>query len=461
MSTQIESVLRTSLADEAETVQAPPEVWQGFTTRERRHRRTRRTRRAAIAVAATAVLGAQSGLVPLPGWTPGVAVAGRSTALLEGPTRGSLAGDKTWLAGMRHEIKDVQDPFELWKVGDRSKIRFVYAADVAGHRLTLALVPLRFGFITDWSLMWYEGSAGAAPEAMQEAGRSDGGETIMTYSSSSADGPGLAVVVAPTGSTVSISQGFAYTPQGRVRHGDPVVQAPGTGLAEMALPPTPISGDITATVVQDGRTLYQGGLSAGWSGGSAREVNDAMVDAALGAHTFDRETLRAWIDSALHDARLPAAGTKVTLRWIGIVNAAPAALFTLRRPGTGVLAYAMHGSANSYRQDLRMLLPAAGVDNRPIAWRMRADGKDDRTDQLVVTAPPGAARVDLTTAGAVPVPVALDPDGFGTTTLVPAAEALVTAYRADGTKLASTPVLPFETNSGGIPGDDMKTRIVQ
>lgn len=239
-----------------------------------------------------AVLGAQSGLVPPPGWTPGIAVAGRSTALLDGPIRGSLAGDTAWLAGMRREIKDVQDPFELWKVGDRSKIRFVYAADVAGRRLTLALVPLRFGFLTDWSLMWYEGPAGAAPEAMSEAGRSDGGEAVMTYLSSSADGPGLAVVVAPAGSTVSISQGFTYTPEGRVKHGDPVVHGPGTGLAEVALPPTPISGDVTATVVRDGRTLYRGGLSGGSFSGSAQEVDDAMVDAALGGRTFDRETLR-------------------------------------------------------------------------------------------------------------------------------------------------------------------------
>jgi hypothetical protein len=214
-------------------------------------------------------------------------------------------------------------------------------------------------------------------------------------------------------------------------------------------------------VVQDGRTLHRGGLSGGWSGTSGQEVGDSMVDAALGGRAFDRETLRAWIGSALQDARLPAAGTTVTVRWTGTLNAAPAALFTLRRPGTGVLAYALHGGADSYRQDLRVLLPAAGADDRPIAWRMRADGKDDRTDRLVVTAPAGAARVELTVAGAPPVAVPLDADGFGTTTLAPDAEASVTAYRADGRKLAETPVLPFETNSGGIPGDDPKTRVVR
>jgi hypothetical protein len=91
---------------------------------------------------------------------------------------------------------------------------------------------------------------------------------------------------------------------------------------------------------------------------------------------------------------------------------------------------------------------------------MRAEGKDDATDQLVVTAPRGAARVDLTVAGSAPVTVPLDADGFATTTLTPAAQAAVTAYRADGTELATTPVLPFEYDSGGLPGDDRKTRIV-
>ncbi len=460
MSPQIESVLRTSLTAEADAVPVSPDPWPGFTRRESRHRRTRRARRVAVAAVVAAVLGFQSGLVPLPGWAPGIAIAGTAPALADSPTRGSLAGDTAWLDGMRHEIDDVQDPGELWKVGDRSKIKFLYAADVEGRRLSLALVPLRFGFITDWALIWYDGPAGAAPAAMVEAGRSDSGEPIMTYVMSSADEPGLAVVVAPAGSTVSLARGFTYTPEGRVEHGEPVTQAPGTGLAEVELPPSPVRESIIATVVRDGRTLFHGELGGGWTGSGAQAAPDATIDAALRGSTFDRETFRRWVDTALMDARLPGPGTTVELRWTGTVNAAPAALFTLRRPGTGVLAYAMHGSATSFRQDLRVLLPAAGVDERPLAWRMRAEGSDDATEQLVVTAPRGAARVDLTVPGSAPVTVPLDANRFGTTTLAPAAQAAVTAYRADGTELATTPVLPLETDSGGLPGDDLKTRIV-
>jgi len=452
----IEAVLRDGLEAEAGTVDVPPDPWAGFTKRERAHRRSRRVRLAVAAVAVAAAVGIQTGIVPLPGWAPGIAVAGRPTALINGPTRGSLAGDTAFLDGLRREIKDVQDPDELWKVGDRSKIKFVYAADVSGRRLGLALVPLRFGFITDWSLIWYEGPAGAPPTEMREGGRGDGGDTVVTYLTGSADERGLALVIAPPGSTISISRGFSYSAAGRVAH-DPPAVFPG-GLAEFALEPAPFDPGITADVVRDGVTLFNGPLSGGWSGGTSdpQEPTDAVLAQALGSSAFDRTTFQRWVASALHDARLPAAGTAVKLRWTGTVNGAPAALFTLRPRGGGVLAYAFHGSPDSYRQDLRLLLPADGVDRRPIAWRMRAEGKDDRTDQLIVTAPAGAARVTLNVAGSAPVPVTSN-----AAALAPEATASVSAYAADGGLLGTTPVTPFETNSGGLPGDDLKTRIVE
>jgi len=77
-----------------------------------------------------------------------------------------------------------------------------------------------------------------------------------------------------------------------------------------------------------------------------------------------------------------------------------------------------------------------------------------------VVAPAGAARVDLVVAGSAPAPVALDASGGGAATLPPGASASVVAYRADGSLMSTTPVTPFETSSGGIPGSDMKTRIV-
>ena len=109
----------------------------------------------------------QTGVVPLPGWAPGIAIAGRQTALSGAPTRGSLAAALDWQDGLRRSIKDVEDPGELWRVTARNKIKIVYAADVPGHRLALALVQLRFGFLTDQALIWYEGPAGAVPAEMR------------------------------------------------------------------------------------------------------------------------------------------------------------------------------------------------------------------------------------------------------------------------------------------------------
>src|SRR5262245_33068690 len=161
--TDTETQLRDALGGAAETIDVAGDPWPRFARRERVHRRNRRIRFAAAAVVLAAAVGVQTGVVPLPGWVPGIAVAGGSTALTRPPTRGSLAGDTSFLDGLRREIKDVEDPGELWRVTDRSKIKFVYAADVAGHRLALALVPLRFGFLADQALIWYEGEAGAAP----------------------------------------------------------------------------------------------------------------------------------------------------------------------------------------------------------------------------------------------------------------------------------------------------------
>lgn len=457
-----ETLLREALSGRAGALGAPDDdPWPRFARREKAHRRNRRIRLASAAVVLAAAVGVQTSVVPLPGWAPGIAVAGGQTALTSAPTRGSLAGDQAWLEGMRREIKDVEDPGELWRVADRRKIRFVYAADVAGHRMVLAEVPLRLGFLTDQALIWYKGPVGAAPSAMADEGREEGGQTVVTSMDIRSDGPGYLVVIAPPTATISVSAGFDYSAAGRVVHHAPRVFA--GGLAEMRLPAMPFDPGTTVTVTDRGRTLYAGPASGGWSNSSGvdpQEPTGAMLDQALAGRSFDRETMREWLGSALHDARLAAAGTTVRVRWTGTVNGQPAALFTLRHGDGGVLAYALHGSASSYRKDLRLLLPAAGVERRPIAWRMRAEGRDDRTDRIIVVVPPGTRSAALTVAGQVPVPLTLDASGSAVATLPPEAVATVTARPADGSAPSRTPVPPFETDLGGLPGDSAKTRVV-
>ncbi|SNY56463.1 hypothetical protein [Paractinoplanes atraurantiacus] len=452
-----EATLRDALAAEAEALGVPQDPWSGFTRREKAHKRNRRIRIGVVAAAIVAAVGVQTGLVPLPGWAPGIAIAGRETALAKSALRGSLANDTAWLDGMRGAIKDVEDPGELWKIKDRSQIRFLYAGDVPGHRLALALVPLRFGFLTDETLMWYRGDPGATPAEMYEDARTDGGEQVAIFKQGRTDAPGALVVVAPSGSTVAVSNGFTYSAAGRVEHAAPQTAMPGSGLAEFILPAAPFDPGTTVTVTDPHhREIYNGPAYGGWSGKAGpntQEISEQVLTDALGERSFDRLTMRRWIESALGDARLPAQGTTVKIRWTGTVNGQPAALLTIQPKGGGVLAYAFHGGANTYREDLRLLLPAAGAGERPIAWRMRAEGKDDRTDQVVVVGPPGTARLSL---GGVP-----DAAGAAFTTLPTSGDATVTAYAADGSVIGATPVPPFETDSGGLPGDDLKTRIVE
>ena len=234
---------------------------------------------------------------------------------------------------------------------------------------------------------------------------------------------------------------------------------PGSGLAELVLPPVAMRDEIYATVTMDGRTLHASGLDGGgvWSGSGTDSAEMNFLAVPKG-HKLDRETLRSWAQQVLDDARLPAAGTTVTVRWTGTVNGRPSALLTLRPGDGGVLAYVLHGSDGRYRQDYRALFPAAGFDGRPIAWRMRGEGSDDRTGTVHVVAPAGTTRVTVTAAGAAPAPVTLDATGFGTLTLAPDQEATVTAYDRDGRETGSTPVLPFENNMGGRRGAHQKPR---
>jgi hypothetical protein len=183
---------------------------------------------------------------------------------------------------------------------------------------------------------------------------------------------------------------------------------------------------------------------------AVRDTRGPIIDRAILAH---------FVGYALRDSGLSAQDVTIRVRWCGSINDKPAALFTIQPEGGGVLAYAMHGGTAGWQTDLRLLLPADGAAQRPIAWRMGAEGQETRTERVVVVAPTGTAIATTTAGDGAPTPVTLDASGFGTTTIVPDQPATVTAHAADGTALASTPIPAFETNTGGLPGDTLNTRI--
>src|SRR5688500_5652478 len=164
MSTDVERELRDSFNRAAETLKGPADPWAAYARREATHRRNRRLRAGVLAAAVAALIGVQTNVVPLPGWAPGIAVAGHGPAFADVPTRGDLAGDRAWLAGLRRQVKDIADPDGLWRVADRDEIHVVYAGDIPGRRLAIAHVRLRLGLITVWERVYYQGPPGAAPE---------------------------------------------------------------------------------------------------------------------------------------------------------------------------------------------------------------------------------------------------------------------------------------------------------
>jgi hypothetical protein len=429
----------------------PDDPWPAYARRASRHRRARRVRRVAVVAVAAAATGIQANVVPLPGWAPSVALASPWSALADEPPRGSLTGDAAWVAAFQRRVTGIQDPDGFWAVHGRTKV--LYASDAPGRRVALVLVPLRFGVVTSSQLVWYEGPAGAAPDQMTRGGNEDASRPVVTLTQADADRGGFALVIGPRDATVTISGDPRYDASGLVRRRQLAV-SDGTGVGLALLRPTPLPPGLEARVVRGEQVVYEGMVAGGWGSSASGDTFPTVVDGGRGT---DPAILASFVRLALADSNLPASGTTVRLRWSGTVNGQAAVLLTVQPAGGGVIAYAMHGTATSSRTDLRLLLPAANADRRPIAWRLRAEGGDDRTDRVLVAAPAGTATV---TVGEQRTPVTLDASGGGETTVPPDRPATVTAYAADGSELGSTPVPPFENDMSRLPGDTPGTRVV-
>lgn len=463
MSPELETALRESFTRDAETVTGPADPWPAFARRESTHRRNRRLRSAVLAAVLGALVGIQTNVVPLPGWAPGIAVAGRSRVFADVPTRGGLAGDAAWLTALRQQVKDLSDGDGIWRVTDRESIQVIYAGDIPGRRVAILLVKLRLGFITVWERITYDGPSGATPDQMQEAGNGGADSPVLSYTYGDDVNGGGVLVVGPPDATVSLGLGLGYHASGVVKRRMLPVNSR-DGIATAALPATARDPEPYARVTQDGKVIFDGGISSGWGGsGTVDGPTPAMLaEAREGGqgNPVNNVLLTHFIAEALRDSRLPARGVTVRLWWSGQINGKPAVLLTVQPAGGGVIAYAFHGDPTAWRYDLRLLLPADGAYTRPLAWRMRAEGRDDPTDRVYVIAPRGATRVTVTAGTGAPVPVTFDATGLGTTAIPPDEPATVATYAADDTQIASTPVPPFEDAMGDLPGATRGTRIV-
>jgi hypothetical protein len=458
--TDMERALRDTLAQRSATLPAEPAPWARFSRAERSsRRRTLRVRQgAAVAVLAAAVL-VQTNVVPLPRWAPSFTTNGSAaaSALLDAPIRGSLADDQTWLDGFRSAVGDARAKEGGWRAGDRDRIRVLYAGDVPGHRVALLAIPRRKGFTTQDGFQWYFGPAGASPRQMRSSLGRDSLPSVVTWMAGD-DRGGAAVIVAPPGATIETSAGPVFTADGRVRRGW-ARSSSSDGTAVLALPGSTTPPNVEARVTLAGETLYRDAVFGPWEVDANGPTDLVKAAASTATAPVDRGLLTAVLQSILRETGLSTGGLTARVRWSGTVGVSPALLVTVQPDGGGVLAYAFHGSSAMFRQDMRLLLPAAGAEARPLAWRLRADGGDARTSEVVVVAPDGATRVELVEAGRA-VPVALDASGAGRVVLAPDASAVVRAYGPSGGLLGESPVPPFESSLSGVPGDSRATRVV-
>jgi hypothetical protein len=277
---------------------------------------------------------------------------------------------------------------------------------------------------------------------------------------------GAAVTVGPQGYTATLSNIDApfYSPQGQVEQRKAeATGTEGSGLVETTIPleTDNVVPQLNAMLADHGQTylVKDYGTAVSRVGGNMASL-PALVQSALHGRDFDPELLQTWFIRSLGDAHLPLSGTDFKILWVGPVRGKKVAVFTLQQPGQGVLAFAfgtIPDGSGSMSNDLKLLLPAAGIDTRPLAYRLAKNHRGG--PHVVVIAPEKSSRVTVTPEGGKPVEVHLSSSGMGTVTIDPEKKATVTAYAADGSEMGSTPV-QSSTLFDKMIGDTPATRVV-
>jgi hypothetical protein len=330
-------------------------------------------------------------------------------------------------------------------------------------------LTLQKGLLRDRQTVWFVGPVNATPEQMETRSNQDP-ETVSTMMSGSDTGTGFLIVVGPVGSDVRTSLDTTYGPDGRLH----TTWKPGAadGLAIVALPPTARAPRAVVEVTRNGRTLFSGSPTMGWSSeGDLPAVTSKAVQAVLkpngGSAPVDLDTATEWVRDAMRDAGQKPEATSFRIPWTGRLQGRPAALIELKTVGGGVIYYSYGASAegsagpdgDGLRHDLRLLVPAKGAETRPILWRERVPGSEAASTTVDVVLPAGTDRAELVRAGAA---TRIRPDANGLAVVpVPVGEQVsVRAYDADDHLLGETPLPDLEVDTGQFPGVDRDTRLV-
>jgi hypothetical protein len=253
------------------------------------HARRRRGARWAAGALAVVLLGTAAAVVrpadvaPAEAAGPTTPPAPAGPAVYEQPPRGSLAGDREFLAAVQAlPWSDLYDTGSMTLDVEPDTRRVVYAADVpGGHRW--AVVLARSG--TQWGVDWFTGPRGARADQLVEAQGPvllPAWQTVALMDVSGTTGPLL--VLDEAGVTAEYSPSLDRAADGSLgRHFDPLPVVDGAPLGMVTTPVTWDAGQLS--VLRDG--FHDGvdtWLTTGtppWLVGAEYETDQTLVAACL------------------------------------------------------------------------------------------------------------------------------------------------------------------------------------
>jgi hypothetical protein len=401
-----------------ERTAAPPmtPAWPRIEHGLRRSRRRRRARTAGkvgaglLAVSALAV-GIQTNQVPYPGWaTVESPASGGSSALADGHTRGSLAGDAAWLEGLRQAVADgavQQEPDgETWAPPAASDVDVIYAGDVGNYRLALIEGDWRWGVISAPMQVWFVGEAGDAPGDMEWSLSGDP-EDVAAYVAHAGVYPAAAPPVRGQAAVVVVSSGPADV---RLRQ-PPEYGADGTVRRETSPVPPAEDGVYEAVVTRPGTfdLVLPGRDHERFTAFPVPDTADVPVTGALppvhGSAVPPTDELHAEVGFALSAADLPIQGTPRRLMWSGLIGDDRYRVVGMIAPsGARVLAVLRHdfsGPDLSTWVVSGAALPRGTLERAAMAWPVDAGSGDRpvRGGRVALLGPVGAATAVLLDGG--------------------------------------------------------------
>jgi hypothetical protein len=244
---------------------APPDLARIVRARHRRQRRTELLKLVAAGVAlALLVVGAARLAASLDAQRSGNADASEEAprwagqVLYEQPTRGSLAGDEEWVAGLADRELVPSDPAQVASTGELPDTAIqeravAFAGDVPGERVALVVARLWGGRVVQ---AWFTGLRGAEPDEMTMTLLRDApstGPLSLLDLLDAAPPRYVLVVVAFPGDEIELMTGRTVTATGKtLGRWEPVPTEDGVGAVSLDVPVIWLQDNAQVRIAHDG-----------------------------------------------------------------------------------------------------------------------------------------------------------------------------------------------------------------